>query len=88
MIWVICAERIKKGRVRTIPFNRTNYNYWKPLISSQAIVNIFPVGKSNKNHISKETVNKELVRMGMKGRQIFHGLRVLAATTLNEINCD
>lgn len=81
-------KELKRGEYVLFPLTEQTLNYWKPLISSQAIVNTFPVGKSNKNHINKETVNEELVRIGMKGRQTFHGLRALAATTLNEINCD
>ncbi|MFA0730431.1 tyrosine-type recombinase/integrase, partial [Vibrio sp. 10N.222.48.A4] len=42
MLWVIPAERMKKGRVHTVPLTKQT----------------FPADKSNKNHINKETANK------------------------------
>ena len=89
MLWVIPAERMKKGRVHTVPLTRQTLDLLETIdfITGDSGY-LFPADKSNKNHINKETANKALVRMGMKGRQTSHGLRALASTTLNEQNFD
>ncbi|OBT29351.1 integrase [Vibrio cyclitrophicus] len=89
MLWVIPAERMKKGRVHTVPLTRQTLDLLETIdfITGDSEY-LFPADKSNKNHINKETANKALVRMGMKGRQTSHGLRALASTTLNEQNFD
>ena len=83
------AERMKKGRVHTIPLTKQTLDLLETIdfITGESEY-IFPADKSNHNHINKETANKALVRMGMKGRQTSHGLRALASTTLNEQNFD
>ena len=85
MLWVIPAERMKKGRVHTVPLTKQTLDLLETIdfITGESEY-IFPADKSNKNHINKETANKALVRMGFKGRQTSHGLRALASTTLNE----
>lgn len=89
MLWVIPAERMKKGRVHTVPLTKQTLDLLETIdfITGESEY-IFPADKSNKNHINKETANKALVRMGFKGRQTSHGLRALASTTLNEQNFD
>ncbi|WP_060981912.1 integrase arm-type DNA-binding domain-containing protein [Vibrio splendidus] len=87
MLWVIPAERMKKGRVHTVPLTKQTLDLLETInfITGDSEY-LFPADKSNKNHINKETANKALVRMGMKGRQTSHGLRALASTTLNELD--
>ncbi len=89
MLWVIPAERMKKGRVHTVPLTKQTLDLLETIdfITGDSEY-LFPADKSNKNHINKETANKALVRMGMKGRQTSHGLRALASTTLNEQKFD
>ncbi|MEZ8625776.1 integrase domain-containing protein [Vibrio splendidus] len=89
MLWVIPAERMKKGRVHTVPLTKQTLDLLETIdfITGDSEY-LFPADKSNKNHINKETANKALVRMGMKGRQTSHGLRALASTILNEQNFD
>lgn len=89
MLWIIPAERMKKGRVHTVPLTKQTLDLLETIdfITGDSEY-IFPADKSNHNHINKETANKALVRMGMKGRQTSHGLRALASTTLNEQNFD
>lgn len=89
MLWVIPAERMKKGRVHTVPLTKQTLDLLETIdfITGESEY-LFPADKSNKNHINKETANKALVRMGFKGRQTSHGLRALASTTLNEQNFD
>jgi integrase len=88
-LWNIPAERMKKGRPHTIPLTDQTLALLETI---NAITGdseyIFPADKTNKKHISKETANKALARMGFKGRQTSHGLRALASTTLNEQNFD
>ncbi|MCP3697068.1 MAG: tyrosine-type recombinase/integrase [Aliivibrio sp.] len=89
MLWVIPAERMKKGRVHTVPLTKQTLDLLETIdfITGESEY-LFPADRSNKNHINKETANKALVRMGFKGRQTSHGLRALASTTLNEQNFD
>ncbi|MEZ9172173.1 integrase domain-containing protein [Vibrio cyclitrophicus] len=89
MLWIIPAERMKKGRLHTVPLTKQTLDLLETIdfITGDSEF-LFPADKSNKNHINKETANKALVRMGMKGRQTSHGLRALASTTLNEQNFD
>ncbi|MFT6924917.1 MAG: integrase [Psychromonas sp.] len=86
-LWHIPPERMKKGRPHTIPLTDQTLALLETI---DAITGdseyIFPADKTNKKHISKETANKALSRMGFKGRQTSHGLRALASTTLNEQN--
>jgi len=88
-LWHIPEERMKKGRPHTIPLTD------QTLILLQTIKSItpesefvFPGHTSRKKHVSSQTANKALERMGFKGRQTSHGLRALASTTLNEQGCD
>ena len=88
-LWNIPEERMKKGRAHTIPLTE------QTLVLLQTIKSItpesefvFPGHTSRKKHVSSQTANKALERMGFKGQQTSHGLRALASTTLNEQGFD
>ena len=88
-LWIIPAERMKKGRPHTVPLTSKTLALLDTIDSITGECEyIFPADKTNKKHINKQTANKALERMGFKGQQTAHGLRALASTTLNEQGFD
>ncbi len=62
MLWIIPAERMKKGRVHTVPLTKQTLDLLETIdfITGDSEY-LFPADKSNNNHINKETANKALV---------------------------
>ena len=88
-LWNIPADRMKKGRPHTIPLTDQTSALLETIKSiTPESEFIFPGHTSRKKHVSSQTANKALERMGFKGQQTSHGLRALASTTLNEQGFD
>jgi len=88
-LWNIPEERMKKGRPHTIPLTEQTLALLQTIKSiTPESEFVFPGHTSNKKHVSSQTANKALERMGFKGQQTSHGLRALASTTLNEQGFD
>lgn len=88
-LWNIPSERMKKGRPHTVPLTQQTIDLLHTIKSiTPDSEYLFPGNRTIKNHISSQTANKALERMGFKGRQTSHGLRALASTTLNEQGFD
>ena len=88
-LWNIPEERMKKGRPHTIPLTEQTLALLQTIKSiTPESEFVFPGHTSRKKHVSSQTANKALERMGFKGQQTSHGLRALASTTLNEQGFD
>ena len=88
-LWNIPADRMKKGRAHTIPLTDQTLALLETIKSiTPESEFVFPGHTSRKKHVSSQTANKALERMGFKGQQTSHGLRALASTTLNEQGFD
>ncbi|WP_025562944.1 integrase domain-containing protein [Psychromonas sp. SP041] len=88
-LWNIPEERMKKGRPHTIPLTAQTLALLQTIKSiTPESEFVFPGHTSRKKHVSSQTANKALERMGFKGQQTSHGLRALASTTLNEQGFD
>jgi integrase len=88
-LWNIPEERMKKGRPHTIPLTDQTLALLETIKSiTPESEFVFPGHTSRKKHVSSQTANKALERMGFKGQQTSHGLRALASTTLNEQGFD
>ena len=88
-LWSIPEERMKKGRPHTIPLTEQTLDLLQTIKSiTPESEFVFPGHTSRKKHVSSQTANKALERMGFKGQQTSHGLRALASTTLNEQGFD
>ena len=88
-LWNIPEDRMKKGRPHTIPLTDQTSALLQTIKSiTPKSEFVFPGHTSRKKHVSSQTANKALERMGFKGQQTSHGLRALASTTLNEQGFD
>ncbi len=88
-LWNIPEDRMKKGRPHTIPLTDQTSALLETIKSiTPESEFVFPGHTSRKKHVSSQTANKALERMGFKGQQTSHGLRALASTTLNEQGFD
>ena len=88
-LWIIPAERMKKGKALTVPLSPQALAILeniKPI--SQNSPFIFPADRSPKKQINQQAANAALVTMGFKDELVAHGLRALASTTLNEQGFD
>jgi integrase len=87
--WIIPAEIMKMKKPHIVPLTESTLAILKRIkpISANSEY-IFVSNNDPKKHISKETANMALKRMGFKGKLVAHGLRALASTTLNEQGFD
>lgn len=88
-LWVIPAERMKAKRIHKIPLTQQSL----ALLDTMKAISgnrehIFPGAKNPNTHISKQTVNSALKRMGYQGIQVAHGFRSIASTALNDEGFD
>lgn len=85
-IWIIPKERMKgKKRSHTVPLSKQAMNILKIM---QPITGhcdfVFPKNGDLSAHMSSETINKALRKMGYQGILCAHGFRAIASTALNE----
>ncbi|WP_100657746.1 tyrosine-type recombinase/integrase [Alteromonas flava] len=88
-MWIIPADKMKAGREHKIPLTESTIKIlklMKPISGHRKFV--FPSMTNPNSHMSNETINRALKRMGFEGRTVAHGLRSLASTTLNEQGFD
>ena len=88
-LWVIPAERMKAGRTHKIPLTPQSL----ALLDTMKAISgnrehIFPGDRNPNNHISEQTANMALRRMGYQGVQVAHGFRSIASTALNDEGFD
>lgn len=88
-LWLIPAERMKKGRSLTIPLTHQTLSLlevMKPISGHRE--HVFPADRNPRTHTHYQTANMAIKRMGYGGLLVAHGLRALASTTLNEQGFD
>lgn len=84
-IWNIPANRMKMERPHRVPLTPQALSLlerMKPISGHRPFV--FPGYRDPLGHISDQTANAALKRLGYGGRLVAHGLRSLGSTTLNE----
>ena len=88
-VWVIPAERMKMKKPHTIPLTKQTLELLEFLNSIRGNSEyLFPSHRNNNSHVSSQSANMALKRMGFAGELVSHGLRALASTTLNEQGFD
>ena len=88
-LWVIPAARMKAGRIHKIPLTPQSL----ALLDTMKAISgnrehIFPGDRNPNNHVSEQTANMALRRMGYQGIQVAHGFRSIASTALNDEGFD
>lgn len=84
-LWIIPAERMKKGLEHTVPLSTQAMRILdEAQICSDGSPYIFPADRKRSAPVNPQTANMALKRMGYGGKLVAHGLRALASTTLNE----
>lgn len=88
-LWVIPAERMKAGRIHKIPLTPQALALLEAMkaISGNRI-HVFPGDRDPSKHVSEQTANMALRRMGYQGVQVAHGFRSIASTALNDEGFD
>ncbi len=84
-LWLIPAERMKKGLDHIVPLSRQAQRILseaKKCCDGSPF--IFPADRKRSEPVNPQTANMALKRMGYGGKLVSHGLRALASTTLNE----
>ncbi|WP_395340753.1 integrase domain-containing protein [Ningiella sp. W23] len=88
-IWIIPAERMKRGIEHVIPLTEQTLALLDTLESIRGNSDyLFPSHRGHGKHANVQTANMALKRIGFKGELVSHGLRALASTTLNEQGFD
>ncbi|WNC72524.1 integrase domain-containing protein [Thalassotalea psychrophila] len=83
--WTIPDWRMKKKHTHIVPLSDETIALLEVIKKTSSKSEfLFPSKVSKSGHVSNETANKGLIRMGFKGRLCAHGLRTIASTTLNE----
>lgn len=89
-LWRIPAKRMKMKNEHAIPLSKEVLKLLE-LIKIEGRVTplnkgnyLFPSTASRTGHVSKETANKGIKRIGLGAKTVAHGLRALASTVLNE----
>lgn len=88
-IWHAPSETMKKKRAHKIPLTPQSLallEVMRPISGHREF--IFPGDRNPRSHISKQTANMALKRMGFGGQLVAHGLRSIASTALNEQGFD
>ncbi len=83
--WYIPAEKMKKKREHIVPLTDSMIKILKeihPFTSNKQYV--FYSNRSKDKHITTDTLNRALKRLGYKDKMTTHGFRHFAATVLNE----
>ncbi len=83
--WHIPAEKMKKKREHIVPLTDSMIKILKkiqPFTGNKQYV--FYSSKSKDKHITTDTLNRALQRLGYKNKMTTHGFRHFAATVLNE----
>ncbi|MNQ53399.1 Prophage CP4-57 integrase [compost metagenome] len=83
--WNIPADRMKMERPHRVPLTPQALallERMKPISGHRPYV--FPGYRDPMGHVSDQTANAALKRLGYGGRLVAHGLRSLGSTTLNE----
>ncbi|WP_323885407.1 integrase domain-containing protein [Aeromonas caviae] len=84
-VWNIPADRMKMERPHRVPLTPQALallERMKPISGHRPYV--FPGYRDPMGHVSDQTANAALKRLGYGGRLVAHGLRSLGSTTLNE----
>ncbi len=83
--WDIPAERMKMRSSHIVPLSKQTLEYLSELHTLTGGSEwLFPGERSEKSHMSNNTILKGLERMGYKGAMTGHGFRGLASTLLHE----
>jgi integrase len=88
-LWEIPENRMKGGKPHNVPLSPqalSLLDILKPFSRQREF--IFPGDRNPRKSANSQTANMALKRMGFQGRQVAHGLRALASTTLNEQGFD
>ena len=83
--WHIPAEKMKKKREHIVPLTDSMIEILeeiKPFTGNKQFV--FYSSRSKDKHITTDTLNRALQRLGYKNKMTTHGFRHFAATILNE----
>ncbi|MWN32313.1 tyrosine-type recombinase/integrase [Gilliamella sp. Pra-s54] len=83
-LWTIKAEKMKMRRDHIVPLPELVIDIIIKLKQSSTNNFLFSSDKTKSGHISLETANNALKRMGYKNVLVAHGFRSLASTALNE----
>ncbi|MWN89254.1 tyrosine-type recombinase/integrase [Gilliamella sp. Pra-s65] len=84
-IWTIKAKKMKMRRDHIVPLPELAINILNEMKEADFKNNyVFSSTKTKSGHISLETANNALKRLGYKGILVAHGFRSLASTALNE----
>lgn len=84
--WTIPAERMKKRRPHVVPLSEAALVLLRELQGISGYSQYLFPSQQRRRHpvMSENTINKVLVNMGYKNRQVGHGFRAIASTVLNE----
>lgn len=84
--WTIPPERMKKRRPHVVPLSSQAIGLLQELKAITGYSEYLFPSQQRRRHpvMSENTINKVLVNMGYKGKQVGHGFRAIASTTLNE----
>ncbi|MBW8190652.1 tyrosine-type recombinase/integrase [Neiella marina] len=84
-LWVIPKETMKMNRDHTVPLSPQALEVLaRRKVAAGHREYVFPGHRNPKTHITSQTANVALKRMGFGGKLVAHGMRALASTTLNE----
>lgn len=84
-VWNVEADRMKGRQQHKIPLSKQVIQMLE--VMQQISGNrpyVFPANSKPNSHMNTQTANQALKRMGYQGKQVAHGLRAIASTTLNE----
>lgn len=90
-IWTVPEEKIKKNREHLVPLSQRAIDIlleMKKINGNRKYVFNSQVKKHLNKHMSSQTANVAIKRMGYSGKLVSHGLRSVASTYLNEQNFD
>lgn len=88
-LWTIPAERMKAKREHVVPLSPQALellDLMKPISNHR--VYVFPSRNNPKQPMNSQTANAALKRIGYGGKLVAHGLRSIASTALNELECN
>ncbi|QYN46112.1 tyrosine-type recombinase/integrase [Gilliamella sp. ESL0405] len=90
-IWTVPEEKIKKNREHLVPLSQRAIDIlleMKKINGNRKYVFNSQVKKHLNKHMSSQTANVAIKRMGYSGKLVSHGLRSVASTYLNEQSFD
>lgn len=84
-VWNIPAEFMKMKRPHRVPLNKEALQILEKMKSISSHREwVFPSIKTPLNHMHEQTANAALIRMGLGGELVAHGLRSIARTAAEE----